>query len=412
MSDKLKVAFEAGRGRTYREIEENTGISKSSVGRIISLMKNDHIETGKIDMISPLRYHFVAMHLLDNPFNTYGDISRLSNEFEFKMSISTVSRIARAMGFKARYQQPKEKLTEAQKRYRIEFATNIKKTFYFMLPWCFSDESMLCLEPYRKKIRIIPSVQCEEQFFEKQGYPIKVMVWGCIAKNFKSELLKIEGKLDANSYQKLLADNKIIEKLDKRFGKFGYIFQEDGASPHRAKSTRAFLKNQVVSLPAELHWPSSSPDLNVIEICWAMVKSHIDATSISSAQDLYHAAVQAWNAIPQESINSLIDSFDTRLTTCIKIGGNSLNGKKKLMKLYKISIQAGDNYLQQIQQNTTKLRDFIRRSRIFFNQLKNLDLTENQINRLNCNESRKICNLLPDKIKKKTGLPKPILTGS
>ena len=148
---------------------------------------------------------------------------------------------------------------------------------------------------------------------------------------------------------------------------FGYIFLEDGASPHKVQSTRTFIKDIAAALPAELHWPSSSPDLNVIEICWAMVKSQIDATSISSAQDLYHAAIQAWNAIPQESINSLIDSFDTRLTTCIKIGGNSLNGKKKLMKLYKTSIQAGDNYLHQIQQNTIKLKDFIRISRIFFN---------------------------------------------
>ena len=212
----------------------------------------------------------------------------------------------------------------------------------------------------------------------------------------------------------------IIKLKSKWLGQTIYVnhtniwlyFLEDGVSLYRAQSTRTFTKDKVVSLPVELHWPSSSPDLNVIEICWAMVKSQVDATSISSAQDLYHAAIQAWDAIPQESINSLIDSFDTRLTTCFKIGGNSLNGKKKLMKLYKTSIQAGDNYLHQIQQNSTKLKNFIRRSRIFFNQLKNLDQAENQINRLNCNESRKICNLLPDKIKKKTGLPRPILTGS
>lgn len=77
-----------------------------------------------------------------------------------------------------------------------------------------------------------------------------------------------------------------------------------------------------------------------------MVKSQLDVTSISSAQDLYNAAVTVWNSISQDTINSLIDSFDSRLTTCIKLGGNSLNGKRKLVKLYRDSIQDGNDYLK------------------------------------------------------------------
>ena len=127
---------------------------------------------------------------------------------------------------------------------------------------------------------------------------------GCIAKDFKSDLLRIEGKLDANSYQKVLADNKIIENLDNRFGKFGYIFQQDGASHHTARSTKEYLKDKAATLPDQLHWTSSSPDLSVIEICWAIVKSKINTNNISTADELYHAAVEAWNSFPQESINS------------------------------------------------------------------------------------------------------------
>ena len=231
------------------------------------------------------------------------------------------------------------------------------------------------------------------------------MVWGCISKGFKSDLLRIEGKLDANSYQKVLSENKVIEKLDNRFGKFGYVFKQDGASPHRAKSTTLFLADKVTTLPNQLHWPSSSPDLSVIEICWAILKAKINVTSIKTADELFQAAVQAWNAIPQESINAMIDSFDARLTACVKINGESLNGRRKLIKLFQNSIADGDNYLQKQNEESAKLKEFVRRSRIFFKQLERIDLCSHQVNRNNYDDSRKICDLLPERIKRKTGLP-------
>ena len=38
-----------------------------------------------------------------------------------------------------------------------------------------------------------------------------------------------------------------IDRLNERYGKNAYVFQEDGASPHRAKSTRVFLSDKVLS---------------------------------------------------------------------------------------------------------------------------------------------------------------------
>ena len=271
-------------------------------------------------------------------------------------------------------------------------------------------EVMICMDPQRKKIRTITSVHCDEEYFEKEGYPIKVMIWGCIAKGFKSPLLRIIGKMTAETYQKLLTDNQIIKKLDQRFGKFGYVFQQDGASPHRANSTKQFLAVKVTSLPDHLHWPASSPDLSVIEICWSIVKAKIDHTNVSSSDDLFLAAAQAWDSIPQQTIDLLIDSFDARLTAVAKIEGECLNGYKKLVRLYKSSIHDGDNYLHQIHDEATKIKVFTRRSKNFFIRLSRIDFNERQVNRNNYQISRDICNLLPNRIKQKTGLPKSPLT--
>ena len=71
LSQQLKVAYEAGKGDTYRQIGENLGISKSSVGRILQIMRNEQLFEGRIDLINPFRYHFVAMNLFSNPLITY-----------------------------------------------------------------------------------------------------------------------------------------------------------------------------------------------------------------------------------------------------------------------------------------------------------------------------------------------------
>ena len=231
--DKLRVAYECGQRKTYREIEEKLDISKSSVGRIIKMMKDDNQYLApKYDFVNPLRFHYVAYQLFSSPLISNRAIATLSQNFDFRMSKSSIGRISQSLGFKSFYQQPKEKLNQTQKDYRVEFATKIRASFLYLLPWVFSDESMICLEPYKKKVRFIRSYDCDELYVEKQGYPIKVMVWACIGKNFKSNLVRIEGKLNAISYQNMLANNQIIEKLNERYGPKGFVFQEDGASPH------------------------------------------------------------------------------------------------------------------------------------------------------------------------------------
>ena len=409
LQTKLQAAYNAGRGLTVREIGYKCGIPKSSVCRILKEMNQEEKPRQRIDLYTQFRYHFVAMHIMKNSFITNRAIANESQHFDFKMSESTVGRISTAIGFKSKLQQPKEKLTEKQKQYRIRFAKEIPLTTAYLLPWCFSDECIICQEPFRKKIRILPFIDNEDQFYEKQGYPIKVMVWACIAKNFKSDLVKIEGNLNASGYQKMLIENEVFEKLTTRFGSSkGFVFQQDGARPHTAKSTKMFLEGKVTTLPDDLPWPASSPGLSVIEICWAILKARIDTKDIQTADDLYRAAAESWNKIPIETINLLIDSFDARLKTCINLEGNSLNGKKKLISMYKVSIEDGDNYIKKLVEEKQSIKQFIAESALFFAMLQRTDQNENQCNRLNYIESSRICNLLPQKILKRGRMPRPL----
>ena len=67
------------------------------------------------------------------------------------------------------------------------------------------------------------------------------MIWGCIAKNYKSPLIRINGKLNSKNYIEMLQQNQIIESLNSRFGGKAFVFQQGGAPAHRANKTPTFL---------------------------------------------------------------------------------------------------------------------------------------------------------------------------
>ena len=161
---------------------------------------------------------------------------------------------------------------------------------------------MIVMNPFRQKIRIIRGVSCDEKFVEWSGYPVKLMVWAAVGKDFKSDLLRIDGHLTADSYQKLLTDSQIFEKLSERFGRRAFVFQQDGARPHTAASTLRFLSERTMLLPDSLHWPAMSPDLSVIENLWAILKRRIDYRKVNNAATLYDEARRVWAEIPIEVV--------------------------------------------------------------------------------------------------------------
>ncbi len=56
---------------------------------------------------------------------------------------------------------------------------------------------------------------------------------------------------------------------DQIFKDADFIFQQDLAPAHTAKSTKIWLKDHGVGV---LDWPANSPDLNLIDSLWGIVK--------------------------------------------------------------------------------------------------------------------------------------------
>jgi hypothetical protein len=59
---------------------------------------------------------------------------------------------------------------------------------------------------------------------------------------------------------------------------------------------------------------------------WAIVKRKLRGSRFATADDLSHAAAEAWDSVDQEVIDNLCSSFVARCRVCVDLRGESLNG--------------------------------------------------------------------------------------
>jgi transposase len=83
---------------------------------------------------------------------------------------------------------------------------------------------------------------------------------------------------------------------------------EDGTGPHKMKSFERVRAELGID---NLKHPASSLDLNAIENCWAYVKDRIRRLPghPSSADALWEAIQEHWDAIPQSIVDGWIERF-------------------------------------------------------------------------------------------------------
>ena len=100
----------------------------------------------------------------------------------------------------------------------------------------------------------------------------------------------------------------------------GEVLQQDNAPAHKSAETSTwFLENGVDVLE---NWPPNSPDLNIIENLWSILKGRIAKRHPKTLEDLETFALEEFYAIPDEYVQKLFKSIKNRLIlTKINRGG-------------------------------------------------------------------------------------------
>ncbi|GFV80652.1 transposable element Tcb2 transposase [Trichonephila clavipes] len=115
--------------------------------------------------------------------------------------------------------------------------------------------------------------------------------------------------------------NRLIPQLEEWFSKREpYIFMQDGAPCHTARSIKAFLAEQNIPL---LDWPGNSPDMNTTENVWELMKREVAKDVITNKTLLLERIIHVWNHHPQmqETVQSCIVSMPRRIKALIAAKG-------------------------------------------------------------------------------------------
>jgi transposase len=152
------------------------------------------------------------------------------------------------------------------------------------------------------------------------------MVWAAMKSSGAICLRRCPPKMNAASYQGVLASAKSFIKPRCVFNIPPAVFnlfplhrggrwknQQDGASPHRALTTKAWLRRNNIRLLNRGFWPPISPDMNPIELLWPMGLKKLNGAIFSGREQLWASLQDAFASISADQVDRLYKSMRNRM---------------------------------------------------------------------------------------------------
>ncbi len=158
-------------------------------------------------------------------------------------------------------------LNQRQRQRRLTWAKEKKN--WTVAQWSkvlFSDESKFCISfgnqgpTVWRKGGEAHRPSCMKSSVK---FPQSVMIWCAMSSAGVGPLCFLKTNVTAPVYQEIL-EHFMLPSADKLYGDADFIFQQDLAPAHTAKSTKSWLNDHGVGV---LDWPANSPDLNSMGYC-------------------------------------------------------------------------------------------------------------------------------------------------
>ena len=214
---------------------------------------------------------------------------------------------------------PKPYLTPQQQAMRLKWCEEHKSTSFTSV--LFTDEAAfvqcgkggLVYKPIGVKTYETPSFK----------FPLKVMVWGGVSLHGKTNLIFVpKGKtVNAATYQWILG-RAITPTLRGRFGRHGIVLLHDGAPAHKARTTKQWLARHHIMVME--NFPPNSPDLNIIENVWGVMKRRMYSARIfKTLRSLKAAVKREWANIGSSTLTSLVKNMPNRIQAVIDAQGGT-----------------------------------------------------------------------------------------
>ncbi len=121
-------------------------------------------------------------------------------------------------------------------------------------------------------------------------FPQSVMIWVQCHLLVLVHCVFLKTNFTASVYQEIV-EHFMLPSADQLFKDADFIFQQDLAPAHTAKSTKSWLNDHGVVV---LEWPENSPDLNPRENLWGIVKRKMRNKRPKNADELKATVKETW----------------------------------------------------------------------------------------------------------------------
>ena len=143
---------------------------------------------------------------------------------------------------------------------------------------------------------------------------------GAISHGKKSELVILDkGRRTAADFIDQVYNGPLLRFME---GFNDPILMEDGASIYSASKSKKWREDHKLK---KIVWPAQSPDMNPIENLWSVMKKDVQKTHKPSGNTdaLIKNIIDAWENIPIQVINRLVETIPARVDTLRKKKGKS-----------------------------------------------------------------------------------------
>jgi hypothetical protein len=242
--------------------------------------------------------------------------------FGIDISERTVNRARHDLHFEYLSPISTIQLTSAAKEKRIQFCRHHIENASHFRTTVFSDESKFILGPNLTKMWRRPGEDGEDVRAPQTAHPQSLMIWGGVGWNFKTEIVFLEETIDSHVYvNQIIAFSNLQDDATRAFGN-EWQLMHDNAPPHTAHYTIMELNRRGIKILDR--WPPYSPDLNIIEIVWAVMKRRVSNRNPRTLNELQSIIQEVWDNLSYSTINSLIDSMQCRLEKIIRNNGETI----------------------------------------------------------------------------------------
>lgn len=322
---KEKIINDYINGISQQLLCEKYTMGKSVISRIINFFKqNNSVQTvhrgGRPRITSERDDKMIIREIKKYPFISSREIK---HNLDMDASCRTIRRRAVDGGLSSFKVVKKPYISMKNKKARIKFATDhINWSVQKWKSVLFSDESKFNLKGSDGNRRVRrPLNQALNPLYTKGTVKHgggNTMVWGCFSGHGMGPISKIDGIMDRFLYKDILETHMLPYAEEDMPLK--WIFQHDNDPKHTSKLVKSYLEQHFINV---MVWPAQSPDLNPIENLWEIVDRRIIRENCRNKDELFNQVKEAWESIPKQIINNLIESMPRRCAAVLKAKGYS-----------------------------------------------------------------------------------------